>query len=475
MIKRNLPLLLLAAVCIAGIFLFQKRFSRPDPPNIVIIFTDDLGYADVGVYGQEKISTPRLDQMAREGMRFTQFYSAATVCVPAREALIRGLHTGHTRNQGNGYNPLQSEDMTIPKLLKENDYRSAMLGKWGLGLMDSEGRPDRAGFDYWWGFLDQSKIKRHYPKWVWENGKKKIYEGNKEIEGDKYFDLELTKEALNFITQNKSNPFFLYLPYSLPHADITAPPKAVRKYAGKFPETPFRGKHYAHQDQPNAVTAAMISEMDRYVGMILDHLKKLKLDQKTIVFFTSDNGPVSVGGRSVEFFDSNGPFRGAKRDLYEGGIRVPMIVWWPGNIEPNTVSDTVWSLTDILPTVVDLAGIKTNYVSDGESIAPTLLGETQDLSQRFLYWAHEGRPLLGDDPSNPDHWGKRGRTEAVRQEDWKAIRFSDGRRELYNLADDKEETKNVSSDHSDVLARLIEIMDREFEPDTQIHNHEKTL
>ena len=432
------------------------------PPNIVFIMADDLGYGELGSYGQRKIRTPRLDHIAAQGMRFTQFYSAAPVCAPAREALLLGRHAGHVRH-ANQNAPMAAESVTLAELLRTQGYATAMIGKWALGNLGTGGEPDRHGFDHYFGYLDQTAAHRHYPTQLYRNGERLQYPGNALFHGDVHSGDAFVAEAQAFINRHQGQPFFLYLPLTLPHADIVAPQAFLDAYAGRFPETPFAGGHYAPQTMPNAATAAMISLLDHHVGQVLDSLAAAGLDERTIVFFTSDNGPVSVGGRNFEFFDGAGGLRGGKRSLYEGGIRVPMIVRWPGRVPAQVVSDAVWSLVDVFATVADLVAAPTGE-TDGTSVLPILLGEAERLARRPLYWAWRGSQLSGP-PDDAESWSEPEFVQAVRLGDWKAVRFyRSSEVELYNLAEDSGETRDLAARHPRKVATLTAIMEREHAP-----------
>lgn len=413
-------------------------------PNIVFVMADDLGYGELGCYGQEQIRTPHLDRMAAEGMRFTQVYSGSTVCAPTRSSLMTGRHTGHTRVRGNKRVPLKPGDVTVAEVLHEAGYATSCIGKWGIGEPGTTGVPNKQGFDHFFGFLNQRHAHRHYPEFLWRNDEKVEYPENRGDGRGTYAHDAMTKEAFRFIRRQQDGPFFLYLAYTIPHAEILVPEDSLQEYHGRFPEEPFGGGHYAAQPQPNAALAGMITRMDHDMGRLFALLKELSLDENTVVFFTSDNGPVSVGGRDAAFFDANGPLRGRKRDLYDGGIRVPMLVRWPGRIPAGVVSDAIWAHWDALPTFADLAGVDPPENIDGVSVVPTLLGETQpELDERFLYW----------------EFHRRGFHQAVRQGRWKAIRHGLGEPlELYDLSVAVSESENVAADHPGVVQRIEEYL-----------------
>ena len=428
-------------------------------PNIIFILADDLGYGDLGCYGQEVILTPNLDHMAAEGIRFTQCYAGSTVCAPSRCCLMTGLHTGHARVRGNARVPLRPKDVTVAEVLKQAGYATALIGKWGLGEPDTTGVPNRKGFDAFFGYLNQAHAHNSFPTYLWRNEEKVAIEGNVESKDHpgvcsecRVFSNDLfTQEALRFIEEKKASPFFLYLAYTIPHAN-----NERGAATGDGMETPGY-EPYADKPwpQPQKGHAALITRLDRDVGAVLRKLKDLGLDENTIVFFSSDNGTHKEGGADPRFFKSSGPLRGYKRDLYEGGIRVPMIVRWLGKIRPGTVSEHVWAFWDFLPTAADLATTKTPAGLDGVSVAPVLLGGQQDvglvpklnlgtrLAEPFLYW----------------EFHERGFTRAVRMGTWKAVSLDPARPlELYDLRTDIGETHNVADKHPDVVKRIEEYL-----------------
>jgi len=401
-------------------------------PNIIFMMADDLGYGDLGCYGQKHIKTPHIDRLAAEGMRFTQCYAGSTVCAPSRSVLMTGQHTGHTRVRGNfgivgGIGPqrrvpLLPEDVTVAEVLKQAGYATGITGKWGLGEPDTMGVPNRQGFDEWFGYLNQRNAHSYYPPYLWRNEEKFVLDGNRDGEKGQYSHDMITDFALDFVERHASGPFFLYLPWCIPHAKYQIP--SVKPYADK----PWK--------QDAKVHAAMVTRMDRDVGRIMALLKRLGINERTIVFFCSDNGAAS---RWEGIFDSSGALRGHKRDLYEGGIRTPMIVRWPGRIRAGAISDTAWTFTDFLPTAADLAGVRPPPNTDGVSVRPTLLGKPQDLRNRFLYW----------------EFYERGMQQAVRWRDWKAIRLKwRGPLALYDLASDPDEQHDVAAKHPDVVAKI---------------------
>ncbi len=418
------------------------RAGRRRKPNIVFLFADDLGYGDLGCFGQKEIKTPNLDRMAAEGMRFTQHYSGSTVCAPSRCVLMTGLHTGHCLIRGNGLVPLRPEDVTVAELLKGAGYATALCGKWGLGEEGSTGIPNKQGFDYFFGYLSQVHAHNYYPEFLWQNEEKyklrnivkrrnaKSLGGVSTNKLDYSHDL-IAAEALKFIEKNKDNPFFLYLSMTIPHANNEA--------GGKGMEVPDHGI-YKDKDwpEPQKGHAAMITRMDGDIGRVFDLLKELGIDDNTLVIFTSDNGPHREGGNKSDFNDSNGPLRGIKRDLYEGGIRVPTIARWPGKTRAGTVSNHISAFWDFLPTACQVAGVKPPDNIDGISYLPELLGKKQTRHE-YLYW----------------EFFERNTKQAVRMGKWKAIRaVKTDKIELYNLDEDLGETNDIAEKHPDVVAKI---------------------
>ncbi|GMW02184.1 MAG: arylsulfatase [Candidatus Hydrogenedentota bacterium] len=406
-------------------------------PNIIFIMADDLGYADLGCYGQPKIKTPHIDRLAAEGMRFTHCYAGASVCAPSRSVLMTGLHGGHTTVRDNhgvnapthdgeeGRIPLKEDDVTVAEVLKEAGYATGITGKWGLGEPGSTGVPNDQGFDEWFGYLNQSHAADYFTDHLWRNKNLQTIEANEDGRRGAYSCDLFSEFSLDFIRKNQANPFFLYVATTIPHKKLEVPDLEI------YTEKPW-------PDEAK-VFAAMVTRMDTHVGQIMDLLKELGLDEKTIVFFTSDNGSAE-GWEGM--FDSSGPLRDKKFSLYEGGIRCPMIARWPGRIPAGEVSDAVWHFADILPTAATLAGARVPNRVDGTNVAPILLGETDSLPNRFLYWEkHRDEPVRLE--------------QAVRWGDWKGIRLGlDKPLELYNLKDDIAEENDVSSRHPDIVSHI---------------------
>ncbi len=423
-------------------------------PNVIFILADDLGYNELGSYGQKKIKTPNLDKMAAEGMRFTQHYSGQAVCAPSRCALMTGKHMGHAYIRdnyeiGGGYQfPISEETLTIAEVFKTQGYATGASGKWGLGGPDSVGHPNKQGFDLFYGNLGQVQAHWYYPPYMWKNDQKITFEGNENYTGKYYSHDFMAAEALQFIRDNKEKPFFLYVPFILPHVSLQVPQDSLDEYLKEnWEETPFPTSHYAGHDQPRACYAAMITRMDRSVGEIFDLLKELDLDDNTIVFFSGDNGTTYCCGVDYDFFESVGPLRGLKGSLYEGGIRVPLIARWPGKIKPGTQTDLLSAFWDFFPTCCDLIGVKTPGDIDGISMLPTLVGEPQKQKHEYLYWEFRSY----------------GAQQAVRLGKWKGYRKDITKTpnpplELYDLDTDIGEQNNVAASHPDIVAQIEQIM-----------------
>ncbi len=416
-------------------------------PNIIFILADDLGYGDLGCYGQTRIKTPNLDQLAAEGIRFTDFYAGSTVCAPSRCALMTGLHIGHALIRGNATQALRSGDLTVAEVLRQSGYYSGLIGKWGLGNEHTEGVPQKKGFDEFVGYLDQTHAHDYYTDYLWHYDPKSGFDDREKLlenQGGKkglYIPDLLTRAALNFVRNNKPDqlnhyrPFFLYLPYIIPHAN-----NEEGRRTGNGMQVPSDAP-YSNEPWPQTEKnkAAMISRLDADVGKLMDKLKQLKIDDNTIVFFSSDNGPHKEGGVDPRFFESSGPLRGTKRDLYEGGIRVPLIVRWPKAIKPGQVSNFIGAFWDFLPTAAEIVGARYPTNLDGISMLPTLLGRPQTNWHEFLYW----------------EFHERGFQQAIRMGDWKAVRPQAGEPlELYDLRSDAGEKQNVADKNPAVVAQL---------------------
>lgn len=446
--------------------------KAPARPNIVFILADDLGYGDVGCYGQQYIETPNIDALARRGMLFTQAYSGTAVSAPSRCCLITGTHTGHSWVRGNhkvppeGQLPLPEGASTIFHDFQDAGYMTGAFGKWGLGPIGSTGDPLQQGVDRFYGYNCQTLAHSYYPDHLWDNDDKVILEDNvDEIpygQGTYSADL-IHRKSLEFLEDAvaQGKPFFMWYPTTIPHAELIVPEDdLIQKYRGKFPEEPFAGVDqgmprfrtggYCSQEYPHATFAAMVSRLDRYVGEIIDKLKELGVYDNTIVIFTSDNGPHKEGGADPEFFDSNGPLRGIKRDLYEGGMREPFIVQWPGHVPAGIKTDLVCTFWDMMPTFRTLMGSERGTDGlDGIDLTPVLDGRPKEQKQHdFIYFE------LAES-----------KAQAVRKGPWKLLHLGIGtdeeRYELYNLEADLGEENDISELHSAKVAELKAIMERE--------------
>jgi arylsulfatase A-like enzyme len=433
---------LIFAACV--LFSAAGEVEKPERPNIVWILADDLGYGDLGCYGQKVIKTPHLDRLAAGGMRFTHCYSGSTVCGPSRCCLMTGLHTGHSRIRGNGDKPLRPEDVTVATLLKRAGYETFGVGKWGLGDLGTTGLPNLQGFDYWFGYLNHMHAHNYYPDVLYRNAQPVKLDGNVVRRGvalqKKVYAPDLMlQEALGVLDRTMETPFFLFFASTLPHAN-----NETGRATGDGMEIPDHGD-YAKESWPSPAKgrAAMISRLDADVGKLLTKLKERGLLDKTVVFFTSDNGPHQEGGSFVEFFDSNGPLRGWKRDLYEGGVRVPLIVSWPGHVPAGKVVDQPVAFWDFLPTATALAGIEGTRTIDGVSLKPTLLGRRQDWPDRFYWEFHE-----------------RGFSQATLLGAWKGVRNGSptAPTELYDLSNDPGEQRNVAADHPEIVEKAARFL-----------------
>lgn len=473
--------------------------NTPTQPNIIFILADDLGYGETGVYGQQKIQTPHIDALATEGMRFTQHYSGAPVCAPARCVLLTGLHSGHAAIRGNdewvergdvwnyeaacanpaleGQRPIADSTVTLAEVLKTGGYTSGIIGKWGLGAPGTEGVPNRQGFDYFYGYNCQRQAHNLYPPHLWENDVKDTLDNEIVAPGTKldslddpwdensyrkytqneYAPAKMQEKALSFIRENKHRPFFLYYASPLPHLPLQAPKDYVDRYRKILgDEEPYIGDHgYFPNRYPRATYAAMISYLDDQVGELVSLLKEEGLYENTIIIFTSDNGPTYLGGVDFDYFESPKPFANGygstKGFVYEGGIREPMIASWPGHISPGSVNNHISAFYDFMPTLCELAGVATPENTDGISLVPALVGEKQP-EHEFLYWEF------------PSYRGQ----QAVRMGNWKGIRKNifDGNMkvELYDLSTDTLESHDVAAEHPEIVKKIEAIMVQEHSP-----------
>jgi len=454
-------LFLFITICVSSIPSIQAQ-----PPNIIFILADDLGYADIGCYGQQKIETPNLDKLAAAGLKYTQFYSGSTVCGPARCSFMTGLHTGHTVIRGNkqfqpeGQTPLPDSVQTIANLLQQNGYATAAFGKWGLGFNQNSGDPNKKGFDRFYGYNCQSLAHDYYPLYLWDNHTKVDLSINKQYDSV-YSAALIQQEAIAYIKKSGDKPFFLYLPYTLPHGDVIGPHDDLYQYyAAKFNEPKLTGSQLKKREHtvtaeplPHAQFAAMIGRLDRYVGEIVKTLEEKGLAQNTLIIFTSDNGPHRENGGDPEYFNSNGIYKGIKRDLYEGGIRVPFIAYWPGKIKP-AVTNQIAALWDLYPSFLSLAGIRSNQPQqDGISLLPNWLQKGKQEKHDYLYWEfheNDGR-------------------QAIRWKRWKAVKLAVMKNEkapleLYDLQNDPEEQHNVASQKPRLVKKLAALIEKAHTP-----------
>lgn len=470
------PIHLVLLIGITVLFSGWQQTQRP--PNVVLIYADDLGYGELGCYGQQKIRTPHLDQLAKEGMRFEQFYAGAPVCAPSRCMLMTGVHSGHSYIRGNyelgqytddsegGQMPLPPNTYTIGHLMQSKNYQTAIIGKWGLGMPTNTGNPNKQGFDYFYGYACQKQAHSHYPTHLWENDhwdtlRNKFVlvhsplspsetnpEAFEKFTGKDYAVDKQTEKALKFIELNHKKSFFLYLPFTLPHLSLQVPELSLNEYKGKFEEQIYRGeKSYASTLYPRATYAAMITHLDKQVGLVRTHLKKLGLDDNTLILFTSDNGGTfDVGGAPTRFFESNGKLRGTKGEVFEGGIRVPMIAYWKGHIKAGSTTNTIATQYDIMATLSELTNTKVPKYTDGISFLPTLLGKPQK-QHEFLYF----------------EFPESGAKIAVRIGDWKGVKTNlkanpTAKWQLYNLAQDLSETTDLANLHPELLEKMDAIV-----------------
>jgi arylsulfatase A len=432
-------------------------------PNVIFILADDMGYGDLGCYGQKLIATPNIDQLAKSGIRFTQFYAGTSVCAPSRASLMTGLHTGHTAIRGNyeikpeGQLPLPDSAYTMPELFKAAGYQTGVFGKWGMGYPGSEGDPVNQGVDQFYGYNCQRESHNFFPNHLWDN-KNRVELQNTLTKQIQYAPEVIQKQAMTFMNQHKNGPFFMYLAYTLPHAALQLPDAdpAFEYYKKKFNEKPksvnggWNGMGYQPQAYPHAAYAAMVTKLDNYVGEVVKQLKVLGIEKQTLIVFASDNGPHKEGGNDPDFFNSSGGFKGIKRQLTEGGIREPVIACWPGKIKAGQVADHIGAFWDFMPTFAELSGQKLVAKTDGISILPTLLKKGSQKQHDFLYWEfHED-----------------GGRQAIRMGKWKGIKENvkkdpDGPIELFDIIADPKESVNLAVKYPDIIERMKLIMRNE--------------
>lgn len=455
-----LPLALIAATLPAA--------EDAERPNVIFILADDLGYGDLGSYGQQVIQTPELDRMAAQGIRFTQFYAGATVCAPSRSVLMTGQHTGHTHVRGNAPGPdmtpqsLRDEDVTVAEVLKDAGYSTGLYGKWGLGDEGLDGHPLKQGFDSFFGYLNQVHAHNYYPDFLWRGFEKvplrntvetirgRVYGGfvgGWATERNEYSHDVIMREALTWVEKNQDGPFFLYLALTIPHANNEA-----TRATGDGAEVPEYGIYDREAwPNPDKGQAAMITRMDRDVGVLLRRLEQLGIAGKTLVMFTSDNGPHNESNHDLLKFQPSGVLRGTKRDLYDGGIRVPFLAWWPETIQPGRVSHHVGYFGDLMATVADLAAVDAPANIDSISFAPTLRDSPAGQREhRYLYW----------------EFYESGSAQAVRLREWKGVRkpMLTGRIELYDVTRDPGEKYNIGRNHPDIVDEIEKIMEQAHVP-----------
>lgn len=483
--NRNEFYRLLRSLAITPVFFSSLAVATAQErlPNIIYIYADDLGYGEIGAYGQQKIKTPNLDKMAREGMKFTQHYTSTPVCAPARCMLMTGKHGGHSYIRGNyemggfpdslegGQMPLPEGTWTLPKMLKKAGYTTAMTGKWGLGMNNSSGSPLNQGFDYYYGYLDQKQAHNYYPTHLWENDvkseldnpyifvhktlnpKKATDEDFEYYKGRDYAPEFMTKKAVAFMEEHKDNPFFLYMPYTIPHVSLQVPDEYINMYKGKFEEQPYYGQNgYASSKYPYSTYAGMISFLDAQVGIIMDEIKRLGLDDHTIIMFSSDNGTTFNGGVNYTFFNSVDGLRGLKMDVFEGGVREPFIARWPGRIKKGATSDLISAQYDLMATLAELTQQDAGK-TDGISFLPTLLGQTDRQKKHdYIYFEY------------PEKGGQL----AVRMGDWKGVSLNvrhepDSKWMIFNLRTDRNETTDVAVQHPDLTEQFDAIVKKEHQ------------
>ena len=452
--RPTLSFFLLACLSIAAA---GARSEATSQPNIIYILLDDAGYGDLSCYGQTKFLTPNIDRLASEGMKFTNHYSGSTVCAPTRSVIMSGLHTGHTPSRGNreikpvGQFPIPATTFTIAEALKKAGYATGAFGKWGLGNPGSEGDPIHQGFDRFFGYNCQRNAHTYYPTWLFDDLRKI------ELDGKTYAHDLIMDKAVEWIDRQHENPFFCFLPVTIPHAAMHVPEKYAAPFREKFPEFENKVGRYGNNKpfakNPAAQFAGMMTALDVGIGRVLKSLKKHQIDQNTIVLLSSDNGPHKEGGHMPNYFNSNGGLRGFKRDLYEGGIRCPLLVRWPGKVEAGSTSNHISAHWDLFPTFCELAGTNPPEGLDGISFLPTLLGKEQE-KHEHLYWEfYEGG-------------GKR----AVRIGKWKAVQNQVNRKgkdapiEIYDLESDRAETSDLAAHNSELIARIQKIFEQSHTP-----------
>ncbi len=441
--------------------------NADEKPNIIFILADDLGFNQLGCYGDTPIKTPNLDQLASRGIRFTQTYSGNTVCSPSRVSLFTGRDGRLMENNSNTVQ-LRDIDVTIAHVLKHAGYDTALFGKYSIGSQMGVTDPLAMGFDYWYGMYSILEGHRQYPQFLWRNGEKIRIEANEGSKKGAYAQELFAQEAIDYIKQPHQNPFFVFLAFSSPHAELAAPEKYIQQYSEQFPETPYAGMSTGNPsdkyawyypepvDNPHATLAAMVTALDDYVGQIVKTLKALGKLDNTLIMFSSDNGPHDEGGGDPKFFKASAPFKGMKRDVYDGGIHVPMIVQWPRAIQQPRVDDTPWAFSDVLPTFADVAGVSLNAVprvqTNGVSIQTLLKDSPGTIPERTLYWE------FGKQAGDPNSGVIGEIYQAARRGPWKAVRYGlDAPVEIYNIVDDPGETQELSQSMPDIHREFVEL------------------
>jgi len=474
-IKRNiLTVGILISVCL---FLIACSLKKNKKPNIIFIMADDLGYGDLSCYGQKEFATPNIDKLAKSGLLFTNHYSGSTVSAPSRSVLLTGLHSGHSPIKDNrefkpeGQHPMNAEAITVAEILKDAGYSTGAFGKWGLGFVGTEGDPNAQGFDEFFGYNCQRYAHRYYPEYLWDNDQKYFLPGNDWTNTQSFAPDVIHQKAIQFIEKNKDNFFFMYYPSNIPHAELLVPDDEIfEQFKGKFEERPYTARNrpaasygpdiaipaYCPQEYPKATFAAMITRLDKQVGEIVAKTKELGIYENTIFFFTSDNGPHGEGGIHPNDFNSNGILRGMKRDLYEGGIRVPMIISWPDKIRKGETCDHISAFWDVLPTMAEIAKTDVPDDIDGLSFLPTLLNKGKQKIHDNLYWEFHS-------------YGGR---QAVRKGKWKAVKYNcfdpqKTKTELFDLDKDPSEEHDLANQFPDILVEMEAIMKKEhtFDPE----------
>jgi len=460
-----LSILLVSSVFCGQADAYKKSSGRL--PNILFILVDDLGYGQLGFNGQDKIATPNIDKLAKQGIEFTQAYSGSTVCSPSRISLMTGRDGRHLHSNNNAIK-LRSGTLTFPQVLQAAGYETTLIGKWGIGTTINVNDPLKMGFDSWYGFLDNISAHRQYPTSILRNNRSISIKENTNGSNERYAQELFTDEARAFISKVHENPFFLYLSYTSPHGELAVPKQYYDQYRDSFSEKPYMGMSDGKADtvfepaypkpveQPNATMAAMITALDAYIGEVLVSLKEAGIEDNTLVVFTSDNGPHAEGGADPAFFGASKPFRGIKRDLLDGGIHVPMLVRWPNIIAANQMNDTPVAFSDMLPTISELVGVTINAEAasliDGFSILPILMGAEVDMPERVMYW--EFVELMN---------GTKTITQAARRGNWKAIRSGGSMPlELYNIMDDTGESINLAEKKVEVADAFLTLFNRQL-------------